>query len=313
MTPIRLAVGSLVVVRWWSVFESRPLFRGLFLALPVAAFVASCGDDAGDAIGEVGPLDATVAPATTDPAQPVVPRHGGPVLVNRGDNYVYGDLSWSGDCLRISYLDQVNTYRTRDGLLLVWPVGFDVQLSGDAVEVVGADGSVVAADGQTLRVSGRRVRDELAAVDEWDWDGGDVGHCSGPYWLVGDEVTAILPGGSDVASDDGIFFPRIAHQRGPIVSTLEGMQGRLVLRGRCLLLEVPWPPGEYLVVWPPGFGVRDIGGDLFVLNGGGNVIVRVGEEVTLGGNSGREGATYSGECPGAYFKAYSVTMPSNSR
>ena len=67
------------------------------------------------------------------------------------------------------------------------------------------------------------------------------------------------------------------------------------------------------MVWPPGFGVQDIGDDLFVVNGGGNVIVRVGGEVTLGGNSGPAGATYSDECPGAYFKAYSVTMPSNSR
>ena len=86
-----------------------------------------------------------------------------------------------------------------------------------------------------------------------------------------------------------------------------------MLRGRCLLLEVPHPPGEYLVVWPPGFGVQEIGGDLFVLNGGGNVISRVGDEVTLGGNSGPDGATYSDECPGAHFNAYSVIMPSNSR
>ena len=226
-----------------------------------------------------------------DPAQPVIPRHGGPVLVNHGNNYVYGDLSWSGDCLRISYSDHVDRYRTRDGLLLVWPAGFDVQLSGDVVEVVGADGSVVAAVGQTLRVSGKRVPDKSAAVDEWDWDGGDGRHCAGPYWLVGDEVTTILTRASGVASDDGIVFPRIGHQRGPIVSPLAGVPGRLMLHGRCLLLEVPWPPGEYLVVWPPGFRVQDIGDDLFVLNGGGNVIVRVGDEVTLGRNSGPDGAT----------------------
>ena len=301
--------------------------------------MASCGDDAGEAVREVVPSEATVAPAKTDPAptfgsslagtgeepilmgsevaddpaQPVIPRHGGPVLVNHGNNYVYGDLSWSGDCLRISYSDHVDRYRTRDGLLLVWPAGFDVQLSGDVVEVVGADGSVVAAVGQTLRVSGKRVPDKSAAVDEWDWDGGDGRHCAGPYWLVGDEVTTILTRASGVASDDGIVFPRIGHQRGPIVSPLAGVPGRLMLHGRCLLLEVPWPPGEYLVVWPPGFRVQDIGDDLFVLNGGGNVIVRVGDEVTLGRNSGPDGATYSDECPGAYFKAYSVTMPSNSR
>ena len=51
-TPIRLRVRALAVVRWRTVLESQPVFRGLFLALAVAAFVASCGNDAGDAVGK---------------------------------------------------------------------------------------------------------------------------------------------------------------------------------------------------------------------------------------------------------------------
>ena len=111
---------------------------------------------------------------------------------------------WATVC-EISYADQTDRVATQIGLLLVWPAGFDVRFKGDVAEVIGADGGVLAAVGQTLRVSGQRVPDNLATVDEWDWNGGHVGHCTGPFWLVGDEVTAMTPKAPDVASDDGIF------------------------------------------------------------------------------------------------------------
>ena len=303
----RLTIRSLVVVHWWTATEWVPAFRSLLVGLAAVALVTSCGNDA-----VVSPAPAVETPSLVGSgveggsSEPVFPRHGEPVLINRGNYYVYGELSLSGDCLRISYVDQVDREATRDGLLLVWPEGFDVRANGDVAEVIGADGGVAAAVGQTLRVSGKRVPDNLATVDEWDWHGGDVGHCAGPFWLVGDEVTAMMPKASDVASDDDIFFPRLSHQRGSIVSTSAGVEGRLALRGRCLLLEVPHPPGEYFVVWPPGFNVQMMGDDFFVLNGGGSVIAKVGDDVMLGGNSGTEGANYSDECQGAYFKAYSV-------
>ena len=60
------------------------------------------------------------------------------------------------------------------------------------------------------------------------------------------------------------------------------------------------------MVWPPGFNIQRQGDDILVLNGGGNVIAHVGDDVTPGGRSSKKGADYPGECPGAYFKAYSV-------
>ena len=105
---------------------------------------------------------------------------------------------------------------------------------------------------------------------------------------------------------DGIFLPRPYDQRGRIISPQAGLKGRLTLRGGGLLVETPYFPGEYLVVCPPGFNVRRTGDGLSVLNGGGNVIAQVGDHVTLGGRSSKKGADYPGECPGAYFKAYSV-------
>ena len=291
----------------------------MFLALATGALLVACGDDPVPPATErptpiiVSPTDASVGETALAPSEAEntsvlmgFPRHFEPELVNHGKNYVYGKLSRTDDCLRISYTDQAARDRTRDGLMVVWPAGFDVQATGDAVVVLGPDQQVVAAVGQTLRVSGRSVPDNLAAVDEWDWSGGDPGHCAGPFWLVGDEVTAMTANAVDAESHEDIYFPRLGHQRGPLVSTAAGIEGRLALRGRCLLLEVPYPPGEYLVVWPPGFGVQQIDGDLFVLNGGGSVIVRVGDDAMLSGNGGPEGKAYSDECGSDYFKAYSV-------
>ena len=101
----------------------------------------------------------------------------------------------------------------------------------------------------------------------------------------------------------GIFLPRLYDQRGSLQYPDAAAEGRLMLRGRCLLLGIAYPPGEYLVVCPPGFNVRRTGDGLSVLNGGGNVIAQVGDDVMLGGSS-RAGTHCPGECSGAYFKAY---------
>ena len=311
----------------------------LFLMLATVALATSCGNDDAGTMAPVNPPGPTAAApaATSSPstlptaagAAPsvvgdeasgelegtVLPRHGGVFPANRGDQYVYGELSMSGDCLRVSYTDQTDREATRDGLVVVWPTGFDTRISSGVVEAMGTDGRVVAMEGQTVRLSGKKVSRHSERVDEWDWHGGAAGQCGGPFWLVGDEVTAMAGQASGIESDDGVFLPRLSHQRGPIVQPLEGVDGRLALHGRCLLLETSDPPGEYLVVWPPGFIVQRIGDALYVLNGGGSVIARIGDGVKLGGNSSKVGSNYPGECPGAYFKAYSVrlTMPGQSR
>ena len=257
--------------------------------------------------------EVTVAPTSTRPVSPVpdgetlmFPRHDGAVPPNRGDQYVYGELSLSSNCLRISYADQVDHQATRDGLLVVWPAGFEARNIGGMMEVTEVDGAVVASVGQTLRLSGKKVSRQWAEVDGGSWYGEDAERCGGPFWLVGDEVTAVGEGATGTPVTDDIVFPRLIHQRGPIVSPLEGMEGQLTLRGRCLLLKREYSSQEYFVVWPPGFKVHRTGEDLFILNGGGSLIAKVGDHVTLGGRSSKEGSHYSDECPGAYFKAYSV-------
>ena len=312
-----------------------PALGCLLLALTTFALVTSCGEEAAE---KVPPVDwsATAAPPTT-PAQETVssaprttvdegpslaegeapddlegtvfPRHGQTIAANRGDRYVYGELSISDDCLRVSYSDQTDREATRDGLLVVWPIGFGNHTRNGVVEVTGTDGRVVAAEGQTVRLSGKKVLRRSAAIDEWDWGNDEAGQCGGPFWLVGDEVSVMRAGATGSVVSDGVFLPRLYEQRGPIVSPLAATAGRLMLVGRCLMLDVAYRPGEYLVVWPPGFNVQREGNGILVLNGGGSVIAKVGDEVTLGGGSGKEGADYPGECPGPYFKAYSVQTP----
>ena len=255
----------------------------------------------------LAPTPSAVASGASDePAGAVFPRHDEAIPANRGDQYVYGELSIAGGCLRISYVDQVDREATRDGLMVVWPMGFGTQTSDGVVEVTGPDGRVVAAAGQTLRLSGKKVSDRLVSGDEWDWGGGEVGRCGGPFWLVGDEVSAMRAGATGSVVDDDIFIPRLYDQRGSLQYPEAASEGRLTLRGRCLLLGIAYPPGEYLVIWPPGFNIQREGDDVLVRNGGGNVIAQVGDHVMLGGRSSKKGADYPGECPGAYFKAYTV-------
>ena len=76
-----------------------------------------------------------------------LPRHHEPPVVNTGANYVYGELLQSGVCLRVAYVDQTFPERTPDGLLVIWPAGFDFRVSDDIVRVVDQDGHVVASTG----------------------------------------------------------------------------------------------------------------------------------------------------------------------
>ena len=56
------------------------------------------------------------------------------------------------------------------------------------------------------------------------WYGEDAERCGGPFWLVGDEVTAMGAGATGTLLADDIVFPRLIHQRGPIISPLAGFE-----------------------------------------------------------------------------------------
>ena len=116
-------------------------------------------------------------------------RHGERVLVNDGTNYVYGDLFMSGGCLRISYVDPDRDDIT-NGLLPVWPAVVDLESRDGTVVVLDEEGRVLAREGDTARLSGRAVWRLREGSSWWEWVGEPGVSCSGPYWVVGDEVSA---------------------------------------------------------------------------------------------------------------------------
>lgn len=84
------------------------------------------------------------------------------------------------------------------------------------------------------------------------------------------------------APDGGIY---LAVQPGAPGEAREYMQalieGTLVLRESCVRLHTSSEATEYLVVWPPGYTVRER--DRAILNERGDVFARVGDRVRLGG------------------------------
>ena len=236
-----------------------------------------------------------------------LPRHHEPPVVNTGANYVYGELLQSGVCLRVAYVDQTFPERTPDGLLVIWPAGFDFRVSDDIVRVVDQDGHVVASVGERMRISGRWLSEEAGKSPEWDWSGGSAGDCVGPYWLVGDEVTEVRNERTEGGVASEIFFPRLQHQRGPIGTLDALLEGRLVLRENCLRVVTTWEPGGFVVVWPPGFKVKIVEGEVVITNGGGSVVAQVGDDVALGGGQ-PGGSRFPDEsrCPGGKWYAWTV-------
>lgn len=244
--------------------------------------------------------------ASTD--QVTLPRHHEPPVINSGDEYVFGEVLRPGRCLRVSYTDQTDPELTRRGLLVVWPPGFRAQVSDDGVRVVDPAGHVLAKTGDTVRLSGRKVSDDPGHAPQLDWDGEPAVDCPGPYWLVGDEVSAGVPRYPSDSADSVIFFPRLAHQHGPILSMAALLEGRLELQGECLRVVPPWEPEGFVIVWPPGFGVEAQDEKLVVINGGGSVIARVGGDVALGGGQPpRKMFPVDSRCPGEIWNAMSVS------
>ncbi len=236
-----------------------------------------------------------------------LPRHHEPPVINAGTDYVYGELFQSGPCLRVKYYDQTSPELSRLGLLVIWPPGFGLSVQDDVVQVVDQDGHLQAETGDTVRLSGRKVTEESGETPEWDWAGEPAADCHGTHWLVGDEVSAGVPRYPSADPDAGIIFPRVGHQRGPIVSMAALLEGRLELQGECLRVVPTREPEGFVVVWPPGFEAQSQEGQVVVVNGGGSVIARVGDDVALGGGQPPSKVfPEESRCPGEIWHAMKV-------
>ena len=85
-----------------------------------------------------------------------------------------------------------------------------------------------------------------------------------------------------------------------------------MLQEGCLLAVATWDPEGFVVVWPPGFGVQRQDGQVVVVNGGGSVIARVGDDVALGEGQ-PPSHVFPGEsrCPGEVWHAMKVRSTSD--
>ena len=234
-----------------------------------------------------------------------IPRHHHEPVVNMGFDYLYGELFEADGCLRISYLGPYPEDQIPAGIWIIWPPGFTARRVDGVIEVVSQDGLLMARVGDRIRISGEWPGEVVADPAVWDWSEDAVRDCGGSHWHVGDEVSVVADEPLTIITDAGIVVPRLEHQEGPHQAPAGLLRaGRLVLRGRCLRVENTRGGAEHVVVWPPGFRAEVRGNRVVVTNGGGAVIVRVGDKFSAGG--GVVPIPDSPDCSGTGLLAFTI-------
>ena len=255
------------------------------------------------------------------------PQHEEPLRTDRGNEYFFGELMARDGCLRLDYS---TGYFEGLTLLLVWPPGFSVSVEDGPVRVLDEAGSMVAKLGDGVRFSGRSIGDSVWPVyadepgpdqpqarlrwqeqlKEWqqverEWQQRLSVDCPGPFLMVGDEVTVVVPDEPTVISIPGstLVFPRRKSIQGPKESHLLANTGELVLDGDCLRLGHGNERARgALIEWPAGFAPYIEGGEVEIRNGAGRTMARVGDSIRVVGQRGRdEHNPYSAKCPGGLW------------
>jgi len=186
-------------------------------------------------------------------------------------------------CLRI------DSIHGTESLLPIWPPEFGLAAEGDEIQVLDGEGQVVARAGEEVYMGGgggsaaglaECVLEQLPAA------------CSGPYWIVGDGVRPNLRRDSDLFTLEEIETPArsffLLHKEPVLDGWIEGesqASGKLVLwdYDRCPRIFNENGLGNYLPLWPPDYAATVDDGVITIVDGSGQVVARVGEEVVLGG------------------------------
>ena len=274
--------------------------------------VAGCGD---------GTVDNHVPPsipersdkhlASRAPTSPVTtfPRHHAPLGTDRGGEYFAAQLVLQEGCLRA---EVASKYDPNDpgSWLLIWPNGFAFETEAETVRVVNDLGRVVAHVGGHIRLSPATATFQQAT--EQGLIEGLSEDCTGPYFLVGDEVSAFDPGSEATElrlSDPNVVFfrERTVIARHQTLMNAAGV-GELILDGQCLRLKDS-SPREYwpTIIWPAGFTPHVNEGVVEIRNGAGRVVAQVGDQIAGdGGFFDRSG----GDCSGPVWQANKMkTLP----
>lgn len=191
-----------------------------------------------------------------------------------------GTLRREGACLYVQSLDG-------EVLLPIWPPEFTLRAEGDQVLVIDGQGQVAAHVGEEVYMSGGYV----GVTDEWVLQQIPPA-CRGEYFVVGSEVRPNLRRDSalfalDVVSTTArtVLFLRYTPALDEQVTEAVSLSGRLVVYdyNRCLHLQTEWGPGEVTLLWPADWSVRVDGGTIVVVDGAGEAVARMGDEVRLRG------------------------------
>ena len=254
------------------------------------------------------------------------PQYEGPLMLAEWSHF--GELIVVDGCLRVRrYPDRVDPksyYQPSSApLLLIWPANFALSFKGSSIQIIDGAGLIAARVGDEVRFSGHPI-----CSDGWclTTDIGEIDllqplpeGCPGPYWIVGEEVSAVAPDEPTVVSIPGstLWFPRQKSVKGPLVQRTALNGGELILDGDCLRVGRPDVISRnqnpnLVVVWPAGFTPHIEEGVVHIRNGAGRIIARVGDKIYMGGGETwfKPKGTDSERCPGKYWIAHNVRHPS---
>jgi hypothetical protein len=193
-----------------------------------------------------------------------------------------GTLRLEGACLQVQPLG--------GGVLLpIWPPEFTLRAQGEEVLVIDGQGQVAARAGEEVYLAGGYV----GVSDEWVLQQ-IPDACRGEYFVVGSEVRPNLYHDSELFALDVVsttrqtaLFLRYKPALDRQIADIGSIEGKLVIYDyyRCLHLQTDWGAGPFTLLWPPGWSLRASDGDLAVVDGMGQTVARLGDEVSLRGRA----------------------------
>jgi hypothetical protein len=193
-----------------------------------------------------------------------------------------GTLRLEGACLQVQPLG--------GGVLLpIWPPEFTLRVEGEQVLVIDGQGQVAARAGQEVYMAGGYV----GVSDEWVLQQIPAA-CRGEYFVVGNEVRPNLRYDSNLFALDVVsttqqtaLFLRYKPALDEQMADGGEIAGKLVVYdySRCLHLQTEQGPGTVTLLWPSDWSVHASDGELVVVDGTGQAVARVGNEVSLRGRA----------------------------
>ena len=216
-----------------------------------------------------------------------------------------GQLVLIDNCLRVNQVFELDN--TITSYLLIWPPEFRLNAENNVVQILDGTGQVVAHIGDEIYTGGGEVPDSFVREE-------NRGTCPGPYFEVGEGFRVTTPEPeesattipiSTIVSSPTIFFPRqqpVNDER----AVMEGLLvGELILVDGCLRVKANDSDISYLLVWPPDFSLRIQTEEIEILNGIGQVVARVGDEIHTGGGEVPDNFVSQktlDTCPGPYVE-----------